>query len=98
MKLPKAQVADIVVQDLKDEVLIYDLQTHKAYNLNETSAIVYKACDGETEFAELKRRYNFTVDLICLALDGLKKNDLISDCEAGNYFKELSRREAIRLV
>ena len=49
-KLPIARNKDIVVQTLDKEVLIYDLNTHKAYNLNETSSIVYQACDGKTSF------------------------------------------------
>ena len=35
--LPFARTADIVVQTLGEEILIYDLNTNKAYNLNETS-------------------------------------------------------------
>jgi hypothetical protein len=49
-------------------VLIYDLNTHKAYNLNETSSIVYQACDGKTSFSELKSETNFTDELIFLAI------------------------------
>jgi hypothetical protein len=58
-KLPIARNADIVVQTLGKEVLIYDLNTHKAYNLNETSAIVYQACDGKTLFDELREKHKF---------------------------------------
>jgi hypothetical protein len=37
---PKNRKNDIVIQELKDEILIYDLTTNKAYCLNETSAAV----------------------------------------------------------
>jgi hypothetical protein len=98
-KLPQIRTRDIVVQNLGKEVLIYDLNRHKAFNLNETAAAVYQACDGRTTFEELKIRNRFTDDLIYLALDQLKKDDLI---EAGEAFvsplAELSRREAIRRV
>jgi len=33
---PTARKTDIIVQELNDEVLIYDLQIDKAYCLNET--------------------------------------------------------------
>ncbi|HZH35571.1 MAG TPA: hypothetical protein VEX64_12070 [Pyrinomonadaceae bacterium] len=38
--IPKARENDLVVQELKDEVLIYDLKINKAYCLNETSAAI----------------------------------------------------------
>jgi hypothetical protein len=98
-KLPVARNTDIVVQELGKEILIYDLKIHKAYNLNETSSIVYKACDGKTSFAELKAKHKFTDEIIYLALDGLKKENLLEADEAyASPFASLSRREAIRKV
>ena len=96
-KLPISRSTDIVVQELGNEILIYDLNTHKAYNLNETSTIVYQACGRNLNFEDLKRRYNFTDDVIHLALDELKTNNLIEDY-GGNYFVGLSRREVIRKI
>jgi hypothetical protein len=98
-KLPKARNRDIVVQTLGKETLIYDLQTHKAYNLNETSAIVYQACDGNTLLDELRVKSKFTDDIIFLALDKLKKENLIEeDNSFVSPFDGMSRREAIRKV
>jgi hypothetical protein len=98
-KLPLARSTGIVVQELGKEILIYDLNTHKAYNLNETSSTVYQACDGKTTFDELKQKHKFTDDLIFLALDQLKADGLIED---GYFFISpfigMSRREAIRKV
>ena len=98
-KLPLARNRDIVVQTMGKEVLIYDLNTHKAYCLNETSSIVYQACDGKTSFDELKRRHKFTDDLIFLALDQLKEDNLIeTDKSFVSPFDGMSRRDAIRKV
>lgn len=96
-KLPLARTADIVVQELGKEVLIYDLNTHKAYNLNETSSIVYKACDGKTTLSELTRQTKFTDEIIFLALDELKKENLIeADDSYHSPFAGMTRRQAIR--
>ncbi len=69
---------------------------HKAFALNETSAIIYNACNGKTTFDELKVKYKFTDDLIFLALDELKRENLIEDYDS---FKSplagMSRREAV---
>jgi hypothetical protein len=98
-KLPMARSKDLVVQTLDKEVLIYDLHTNKAYNLNETSSIVFKACDGKTSFEDLKRKNKFTDDLIFLALDELNKENLIeTDNSFVSPFNGVSRREAIRKV
>jgi hypothetical protein len=98
-KLPIARSADIVVQTIGSEILIYDLNTHKAYHLNESCAIVYQACDGKTTFDELKRSNKFTDDLIFLALDQLKADELIRVDESFvSPLGGLSRREAIRRV
>ena len=96
-KLPLARTTDIVVQTLGKELLIYDLNTHKAFNLNETSSIVYQACENSLNFEDLKRKHKFTDDLIHFALDDLKANALIADYQS-NHFGNLSRREVIRRV
>jgi hypothetical protein len=96
-KLPKARLENIVVQDLGGELLIYNLTTHKAYTLNQTSKIVFEACGGGQSFDELKRRHKFTDDLIYLALDELRANNLLEDYRCG-HFAGVSRREVIRRV
>ena len=98
MQLPKARTTELVEQEAGSELLVYDLQTSRAYTLNETSKNVFKACgDGEASFEELKRQHKYTDDIVYLALDELKKNNLVE----GNYsspFSGTSRREAIRRV
>jgi hypothetical protein len=96
MHLPRARTTDIIEQEADRELLIYDLQTNKAYTLNETSKIVYKAC-GKRTFEELKRKHNFTDDLIHFTLAELSANNLIEDYNT-NYFAGLSRREVIKKV
>jgi hypothetical protein len=98
-KLPIARSADIVVQEFDEEILIYDLGTHKIHSLNQTSSIVYRHCDGKTTFAELKQRYKFTDDLIHLALDQLREANLIEiDSQTVSPFNGMNRRTAIRRV
>lgn len=97
MFLPLARNKNIVVQDLGREILIYDLITNNSFCLNETSAAVYQACNGQTSFDELRRKHKFTNDIIFLALSQLKDKDLIEGGKS-DYFPGLSRREAIRKV
>lgn len=97
MNLPKAKTDNIVVQDLQSELLVYDMTTNQAYTLNETSKLVYQSCDGKQTLGQLKRKYKFTDDLIHLALDELKANNLLTDYQS-NHFKGLSRREIVKRV
>ncbi len=97
--LPLARSRDIVVQRLENETLIYDLKTDRAYNLNETSSVVFQACDGKTSVAELREKSGFTEDVIYLALDELKKQNLLEENQSyDSPFKGMSRREAIRKI
>ena len=99
MKLPKARTEELVEQNLGQETLIYDLNTHTAFNLNETSTIIYRACHGELTFAELRHQHKFSDDFIYLALDELKTNNLLA--EGGKYqspFAGINRRDVIRQV
>jgi hypothetical protein len=95
--LPKARTESLLEQNLQKETLIYDLTIDKAFNLNETLSVVYKACGQSLTFDELKRTSKFTDDFIYLALDELKRNNLL----AGNYvspFANTNRRDVIKKV
>lgn len=97
MLLPQARTTDIIEQVAGEELMIYDLRTDRAYALNDTSRAVFKACVAKTSFEDLKRTSEYSGDLIYLALDELKANNLL----AGEYqlqFTRMSRREAVRRV
>lgn len=102
---PRGRKDDIVVQELNGEVLIYDLRTHKALCLNETSALIWNACDGTRdikqlrEYASAKTKAAVNDDLIWLAIDQLKKENLLIDApDAKSYFGGMSRREVVKRI
>jgi hypothetical protein len=102
---PVSRKDDIIVQELKGEVLIYDLKINKAYCLNETSAIVWQLCDGNNSVADITKKFSkelnspVTEDFVWLALDQLKQENLLSNSEEiVPEFNGMSRREVIRKV
>src|SRR4051812_13657518 len=102
---PKSRKADIVVLELDGEILIYDEKVNKAYNLNETSALIWQMCDGKKSLSEISRslgeNLNAAVDdgLVWLALEQLREADLIEHAAAlPDSLAGLSRRQAIRKV
>ncbi len=104
-KIPVARKQDIIVQELKGEVLVYDLKIDKAFCLNETSALVWQLCDGESSVAEISRTVGKKLnspaneDLVWLALDQLKKENLLANSEeVVANFDGMSRREVIKKV
>lgn len=95
----------MIVQELSDEVLVYDLSTDKAYNLNETSSFVWQNCDGGRDVDELAqamtKKFNRPVseEMVWLALEGLKKEGLVEhECAPPESVAGLSRRQMIRRV
>ncbi len=102
---PLVRKTDLVVQDLNDELLIYDLLTNKAYCLNETTVLIYSLCDGNNPVTEIREKLSkrlkqpVTEDLVWLALEGLKKNNLLENGnELTDYFAGMSRRDVIKRV
>ncbi len=100
---PLARGNDIVIQNIEDEVLVYDLTENRAICLNKTSAEIWQLCDGNRNInkiaVELSKKYKKVVmeDLIWLALEQLKQENLLTDAEGfESRFAGLSRRELIR--
>jgi hypothetical protein len=54
--LPKARRNKLVIQELPDEVLVYDQERDKAHCLNQTAALVWKQCDGRTDVPTIAKR------------------------------------------
>jgi len=54
--VPQARRDGLVVRELAEEVLVYDLERHKAHCLNPMAAAVWRHCDGQTTVADMVRR------------------------------------------
>jgi Coenzyme PQQ synthesis protein D (PqqD) len=80
---PIARKQGLVIQDLPDEVLVYDRDRDHAHCLNQTAAFVWQRCDGKNTTAQIAQslghQFNCTVDekIVWLALDQLGKNHLL---------------------
>lgn len=103
--LPLYVTDNLVIKELKDETLVYNLKTNKVYCLSRTTALVWQLCDGTKSVGEisqlLSKKLNSTAgeDLIWLALKQLQKEKLIVDNdEITARFRGMTRREVIRRV
>jgi len=52
---PRARKDDLLIQDLPEETLVYDVVRHRAHCLNRTAALVWRHCDGKTSVEKLAR-------------------------------------------
>lgn len=104
-KYPSVRRNNLVVQEISDELMIYDLNENKAFCLNETSAKVWQLCDGKKSLGqiskELGRQLNTSPDvgLVWLALNQLKINKLLENsADIEDKYLGMSRREVIKKV
>ncbi len=97
---PRARQDGTIVQELPDETLVYDLETHKAHCLNRISAAVWRGCDGKRDVPALARLLERELkrpageDLVRVALEQLRKAKLF--VEPAKPLAASSRREMIR--
>lgn len=102
---PLARKEGLIVQQMPDEVLVYDLAGHKAHCLNRTAALVWQNCDGKTSVSQiaekLEKEFNTWVgdDVVYLALDQLDKDQLLEKhVMLPGEMAHVSRRELMRRV
>ncbi len=50
---PKARSTKLLVQQLDDEILVYDLERNQAHSLNGSAARVWTLCDGNRSVSEI---------------------------------------------
>jgi hypothetical protein len=51
--IPRARERGLIVRELDEETIVYELETDRAHCLNPISAAVWKHCDGRTTVAEM---------------------------------------------
>lgn len=102
---PLARKQGLIVEQMPDEVLVYDLDRHKAHCLNRTAAFVWQHCDGKSDVSRIASRmgqeFNATVseDLIYLALDQLGKDHLLEErVTLPSEMVNMSRRQVMRKI
>lgn len=100
---PRARKEGLLVQELANEVLVYDQERDKAHCLNPTAALVWKHCDGRTDVKQMSRLLEKSLgtsvgeDVVWCALNQLEKDHLLGEQFAWPVNVErLSRRELIR--
>lgn len=100
---PIARKNGLVVQEVPDEVLVYDLESNKAHCLNNSAAIIWKSCDGNNSVSDIasiveqQAGGKVADDFVWLAIDQLSENNLL-ESPIPSSFEGTSRREVIKKI
>ena len=104
-QLPRARQEQIIVKELPDEVLIYDLERDKAHCLNNTAALVWKNSNGTRTVAQLRELMEKDAgspvpeEIVWLALDQLETFKLLDEAPLKPPpFAGMTRRDMVRRV
>ena len=102
---PLARKDGLVVRELPEEVLVYDLDTHKALCLNRTAALVWKCCDGQTGIEGMLRALRtetgepLTEEVVWLALERLGRDRLLTErVRRPAALAGVSRRDVLKKI
>ncbi len=101
---PIARKQGLVIQELPDEVLVYDLDRDRAHCLNQTAAFVWQRCNGRTTTAQIARnlgqQFDCPVDekIVWLALDQLGRNHLLDQKFIPPAHAGMNRRSMVKAL
>src|SRR5687767_759092 len=94
---PTARQSGLVVQEMPDEVLVYDIESNKAHCLNRSAALIWRSCDGTNSIADIVKQFEtsggrVTEDFVWLAIDQLNETGLLEG-GVSPRFQGQSRRQ-----
>ena len=102
---PRSRTTELLIEELENELLVYDLAADRAHRLNTTAATVFRHADGTRTVADLvdvlgeQADVDADEDLVLITLDGLVEAGLIEDYEQRpTDDARASRRRFIRRV
>ena len=104
--IPRARREGLVIQELPDEVLVYDRERDKAHCLNQTAALVWGYCDGTTTVPTMARHLERDLNtnkvdekIVWYALDQLSKDHLLEESfVAPTLLGGMTRRQMVHVL
>lgn len=52
---PRARTEKLLIKELEDETLVFDLERNRAHCLNRSAALIWKHCDGKTSIRDISK-------------------------------------------
>lgn len=107
LQMPVARQSGLVIQEIPNEVLVYDLEANKAFCLNQTAALIWKACSGENSISDIAKSLETELkapvgeNLVWLAIEQFERDNLLKEFSVKEFPVKpagFSRREAIKKI
>src|SRR5262245_22583469 len=103
---PKTRSTQIFVQELPNELVVYDVERNEVHCLNGTAARVWALCDGDKTVAEIARLLGSDCapeeaeTLVWLALDQFAEKHLLEEASAPDLYRpaDMTRRQMVLQV
>jgi hypothetical protein len=102
---PLARRSELVVEELPDEVLVYDRKTDQAHCLNKMASLIWNNCNGEHSVDEIATSVGVELDTsvsrqaVILGLENLAAFDLLERSPAQTFLKAgMPRRQLIKTL
>ncbi|HEX6391272.1 MAG TPA: PqqD family protein [Solirubrobacteraceae bacterium] len=90
-----ARADELVIEELGDERLVYDLRVHRAHSLGATATSVWQRCDGKTSVAAIALELAVDPEVVEHALEELESCALLEEApQLGTTRRELGIRIA----
>ena len=77
-RLPSARDEGLVVEEIGDELLVYDMDRDHAHCLGPAAARVWRCCDGKTSATSIARKLGLEQEAVAHALDELVRCQLLA--------------------
>jgi hypothetical protein len=92
---PRARREDLLVEEVLNEVMIYDMRSQQVHYLRETAVAIWDACDGKTSVHSLSEKASCEESVVWEVLEQLQRRNLLENIPS--FSSELvSRREMIK--
>ncbi len=92
---PRAREQGLVVEQLDDELLVFDTENSRAHSLNAATSKVWRACDGERDIEALRAQCELDRDAVKLALELLQEAALVDEAAPGVTRRLMLRKSLI---
>src|SRR5688500_2030993 len=89
---PVAREENLTVEELGDELLIYDLTSHRAHSLGAAAAQVWRACDGGQDPKGIAAATGLDLETVNRALDQLRDCALLDSQGTPAFDSGMTRR------
>lgn len=101
--LPRVKTTGLVLKELVDETLIYDVETNTAICLNMAATVIMSACDGRSTVDDAKLSLvekggpSIDDELVWNTVEEFRRRNLLADVHTAPFSeKQVSRRTLLR--